>query len=247
MRHQMVKTKDVKQADQAIADLLNTENIERMGVFWGLPGTGKTTAVAHLANLYDGVYIRALGCSSVTSVLGDICLMLGGKRLLRRSDMVEYICHHLTTEAVTNNPVPPRPIFVDEADYCFRQVDILDSLRDIYDISGCPVILIGMENIARTIRENGRFARRITQWIEFVGIDIEDATQVAAEVCEVQVQPDLIDYLWRETSRNIGRFKIGLDKIEKFALSNGAATISRADWGNRPLYYDQPNFGKLRK
>jgi DNA transposition AAA+ family ATPase len=244
----MVKTKDVRSADSKVGDLLDpTADIETMGCLWGPPGTGKTTTLAYLTNLYDGIFIRALGCSTVTSILGDLCLMLGGKRLLRRADMVEFICERLTKEDGSDRPLAPRPIFVDEADYCFRQFEILDSLRDIYDISGCPVILVGMEDIARTIRENGRFARRITQWIEFKGLDLIDTAQVALETCEVEVREDLIEYVHRETAGNIGRVKIGLDKIEKFARGNGLTAISLADWGERPLYFDQPIFGKPTK
>jgi len=253
MRPQLVKTKDVRLADRAIEELLQAEDIERMGVLWGPPGTGKTTAIAHLATVHDGIFIRALGCSTVTSVLGDLCAMLGYKgkdgkmRMQRRTDMIEYICAHLTREEMTDKPLAPRPIFVDEADYCFQEFKILDSLRDIYDITKCPVILIGMEDIARTIRENGRFARRITQWIEFRGLDLDDTHQVAHEVCEVKVQPDLVEYIHKETRGNIGRAKIGLDKIEKYARGNGLKTIGRADWGDRPLYFDQPQFVKNQK
>lgn len=251
MRHQTVKTKDVRRFDQAIDDLLNTEEIERMGVLWGPPGTGKTTTLALLANKYNAVFIRALGCSTVTSILGDICQMLGyvgkdGKRMQRRTDMVEYICSRLTRDPDTHQPLPPRPIFVDEADYCFADTRILDAFRDIYDITKCPVILIGMEDIARTIRESGRFARRITQWIEFQGLDLEDTAQVARELCEVEVAADLIEYVHRETGGNIGRVKIGLSKVEKYARANRLQRVTATEWGERPLYFDQPVFGGRR-
>jgi len=140
----------------------------------------------------------------------------------------------------------PRPIFIDEADYCFRQFEMVDSLRDIYDLSGCPVILIGMEDIARRIRTHERIARRITQWIEFKGLDFDDTVQVESEVCEVKLAEDLIRHLHAATSGNIGRIIIGLTKIEKFALANGLDTISAADWGERPLYFDQPTFGRKK-
>jgi DNA transposition AAA+ family ATPase len=154
MKHVTVKTKDVRRFDQGIYDLLNrSKGVEGQGVVWGPPGVGKTTALTLLANDYDAVYIRALGCSTVTSILGDLCRYLGGERKCRRTDMVEYIVTKLT-KGTSGEPTPaPRPIIVDEADYCIRQFDIMDSLRDIYDISGCPVILVGMEDIARRLQE----------------------------------------------------------------------------------------------
>ncbi len=242
MRHEMVKTKDVRRFMQSVEDLLNRPmGTEGMGLLWGPPGTGKTTALAYVANVYDAVYVRAVGCWTVTSMLGDLCKELGGKRMLRRSDMVEFIVEELTRDGRQ-----PRPIFIDEADYCFRQFEMVDSLRDIYDLSGCPVILIGMEDIARRIRTHERIARRITQWIEFKGLDLDDTTQVANEVCEVRFTDDLSRHLHKETGGNIGRIIIGLTKIEKFALTNGLDVISLAQWGDRPLYFDQPTFGRKK-
>ncbi|MBV5341338.1 MAG: hypothetical protein J0665_17590, partial [Deltaproteobacteria bacterium] len=138
----------------------------------------------------------------------------------------------------------PRPIFIDEADYCLSNSEISDALRDIYDLSGCPVILIGMEDIARRLRNNKRIARRITQWIEFKGLNLDDSRIVAESCAEVAISEDLLQYLHAETSANIGRIIIGLTKIEKFALSNGLNEITLADWGNRLLYFDQPIFSK---
>jgi len=240
MKHKMAMTKNMRRFLQAIDDLLNRpQGTEGMGLLWGPPGEGKTTSVAYVANVYDGIFVRAVGCWTVTSMLGDLCRELGGKRMLRRSDMVEYIVHELTRDGRA-----PRPIFIDEADYCFRQFEMVDSLRDIYDLSGCPVILIGMEDIARRIRTNERIARRITQWIEFKGLDLEDTSMVASDCCEVALQTDLVRHLHRETGANIGRIIIGLSKIEQFAKTNGFSTVSLAQWGDRPLYFDQPSFGR---
>ena len=248
MKHVMVKTKDVRRFENGINELLNrSKGVEGQGVVWGPPGTGKTTALTLLANDFDAVYIRALGCSTVTSILGDLCRYLGGERKCRRTDMVDFIITKLT-KGVAGEPKPaPRPIIVDEADYCIKQFDIMDSLRDIYDISGCPVILVGMEDIARRLQENGRFARRLTQWIEFRGLDLDDTALVAEACCEVKIMPDLIEYVHAETIGNVGRIKVGLDKIEKFARANELAAVSLSDWGNRPLYFDQPIFGQARK
>lgn len=232
-------TKNVRKFRQAVDDLLNRPmGTEGMGLLWGDPGEGKSTAVAFVANSYDAIYVRAVGAWTVTSMLGDICNELGLSRMLRRSDMIRAIHQALADK--------PRPIFVDEADYLFRQFEMMDALRDIYDLSGCPVILIGMEDIARKIQAQGRFARRITQWIEFHGIDLDDTRVLAESVCDCSIAADLLKHLHDEARGNIGRCVIGISKIEKFAKANGLDCVNLGDWGDRPLFYDQPVFGKNR-
>jgi DNA transposition AAA+ family ATPase len=245
MKHVTVKTKDVTRFIQAVDDLLyRPESTEGMGVLWGPPGTGKTTALAYIVNIYDGIYIRAMTCSSITSILGDLCRAVGEERRLRKSDMVELIVNKLCKGDNGAPPPTPRPIFIDEADYLFRNFELVDILRDIYDTSGCPVIMVGMEDIARKIREHGRFARRITQWIEFKGLDLEDTAQVAMECCEVEIAECLLQHLHRETAGNIGRVIIGLSKIEGYAKMNRKNRITAKEWDNKPLYFDQPVFSK---
>jgi DNA transposition AAA+ family ATPase len=254
MRHKTVKTKDVRNFQQALDDLLDRpEGTEGMGVLWGPPGTGKSTSLAYFTNAYDGIFIRALTCSTVTSLLGDICTALGWvssnpnkRRMLRKADMVEFIIRKLT-RGESGEPDPlPRPIFVDEADYCFRQFELMDILRDIYDLSGCPVIFVGMEDIARKIKEQGRFARRITQWIEYKGLDLEDTIQVSSEVCDIELSRELIEYVHKETSGNIGRQIIALTRIERHARATNKTLIDLGTWGDRPLYFDQPTFARKR-
>ncbi|OHD22317.1 MAG: AAA family ATPase [Spirochaetes bacterium GWB1_59_5] len=241
MIYQTAMTKNMKRFTAAVDDLMNRPmGTEGMGLLWGEPGEGKSTAVAHVASTYDADYIRAMGCWTVTSMLGDICKALGyaGRRMCRRADMIAWII-----QRVAENP---RPLFIDEADYLFNQWSMLDALRDIYDTGGCPIILVGMEDIARRIQNEKRFARRVTQHIEFKGVDMDDAHCLATTVCETGVAPDLLEYLHREAAANIGRMVIGLSRIEKFGRANRLDQVTLKQWGERELFYDQPQFGRRR-
>jgi DNA transposition AAA+ family ATPase len=243
MKEKMAMTSNMRRFLTAVDDLLNRpRGTEGMGLLWGLPGEGKTTAIAHFVNATGGVYARAMSSWTVTSMLGYLCKELGGQRLLRRADMVDYIVEQLA------QPGKLRPIFIDEADHLFdkpKKFEMAESLRDIYDISGCPIILCGMENIARTVQAHGRFARRITQWIEFTGIDQADARTVADELCEVRIADCLLRHLHQEARGNIGRMVIGLTKIERLAKASALTTVTREHWGDRELFYDQPVFSTL--
>lgn len=237
MANKMAITKNVRRFIAAVNELLNrVHGIEGMGLLFGEPGEGKTTVIAYVCNMMNGVFIRANACMTVTSLLNAILAELGGAPMHRKAHLV----HEITRRLMEN----PRPIFIDEADYLLRQVDMLDTLRDIYDLTGSPVVLIGMEEIARKIQTNGRFARRITQWIEFKGLDLDDAKIVATTVCEVRVADDLLIHLHKAARANIGRMVVGLSKIDKLGKTNGLKEVTLQDWDDRPLFYDQPTFGK---
>lgn len=249
----LVKTKDVRRAAMHTAELLNREaDTEGMGVWFGPPGVGKTTSLGYVRGLYKGIYIRAMTCSTVTSILGDLCSALGWvspkpgvKRMLRKTDMVDFVIDRLTRDQDNpDRPVPQRPIFVDEADYAMRDFVLMDILRDIYDETKCPVIFVGMEDFARKLKEHSRFARRTVQWTEFHGLDRDDALQVAEERCETKLADDLFEHVFRETRGNIGRLVIALQFIDKFAIRNGVARLDLKEWGDRQLYFDQPVFGR---
>lgn len=238
MKNPFVNTQNYLRMLAAVKDLIDRPHgTEGMGLLYGDPGLGKTTAICKIVNLFDGVYLRAMGCWTVTSMLGAICRELGGERKLRRADMVEYIVQQLAEN--------PRPIFIDEADYVVNNQAMIDTLRDIYDFSGCPVILVGMENIARKVQNHGRLARRITQWIEFTGITLDDARNVAHQCCEVIVSADLLNHLHSKAQGNIGRIIIGLTKIENVAKASNVKTINLDLYGEQTqLFFDQPKFSR---
>ena len=99
-----------------------------------------------------------------------------------------------------------------------------------------------MEEMARKVQTNGRFARRITQWVEFRGISLKDARTLADTVCEVAVEDDLLTRLHEASKANIGRMTTGLSRIERLAKFNKIESMSLDVWGDRPFFFDQPNF-----
>lgn len=239
MKHEMAMTTNVRRFLAAVRALMDRPlGVEGMGLLWGQPGEGKSTTVAYATNTLDGVFLRANACWSTTSMLGALMVELGQPAGRFRAPMVDAAVRCLMEQ--------PRPIFIDEADYLLRQTDMLDVMRDIYDSTGCPVVLIGMETMARKVQANGRFARRITQWVEFCGINLSDARVLADTVCETGVADDLLAHLHRAARSNIGRMTTGLSRIEQLSRINGIDSVDMAQWGDRPLFFDQPTFRRRR-
>ncbi|MFH1857322.1 MAG: ATP-binding protein [Candidatus Omnitrophota bacterium] len=241
MKYELAKTKNVRTFLAVLNDLrVRPMGVEGMGILWGRPGEGKSTVLAYATNIFNGIFIRAKRSWTMTSLLEAIIFELHGVPGRRRSQMEDWIEKKLMEFR------EERIILVDEADYLFSSSmassDMLDVLRDIYDTTGTPIILAGMENIARRIQEEGRFARRITSWVEFQGIDLDDARIVADTICEVGVADDLLAHLHRECKASIGNIVPALSRIENLGKTTGIKTVDMAAWGDRPLYFAQPKF-----
>lgn len=249
MLKKMAITKNVWKLLFAVNTLKDAPHgIERMGLLYGLSGEGKTTSVDHVIDKVDGISLRAKRWWTMTSMLSELCTELRTPEKIRRSNRSAV----MAASAIEHLNANPRPLFIDEIDHLFvpqnlrNGTNILEAVRDIYDSVKVPVILVGEENSAINIQENGRFARRITQWVEFKGIDLEDARIVADTVAEVGVAEDLLSHLYQEAGANVGRIIVGIDAIERFGKSEGLTIVDLSAWRDRPFFFDQPAFARKR-
>ena len=249
MKKQMATTKNVRRLLSAVNTLKESPHgIERMGLLYGLSGEGKTTSIDHCIDKADGISLRVMRSWTMTSMLAALATELRCPEKIRRcnrsSVMTNSIIEHLNDN--------PRPLFVDEIDHLFvphnmrNGMNILETIRDIYDSVKVPVILVGEENSAINIQENGRFSRRITQWVEFKGIDQDDARIVADTVCEVEIADDLLSHLYQAAGANVGRIIVGIDGIERHGKALGLKAVDLATWGDKALFFDQPAFARKR-
>jgi DNA transposition AAA+ family ATPase len=201
---------------------------------YGTTGAGKTTAVTWLANRpnVDALFIRAQATwgDSKQSLLDALLLELEidavGRNAMRFRQVVEAM-----TEA-------SRPLIVDEIDYLvppFGNFILLEMLRDLHDITGIPILLVGMQGIERQMPKRKQLARRISDWVEFQPLDLEDARVLADTITEVHVTDDLLAALYEATRGIVGHLAVGLARIEKYARANRLEAISLADWGDRPF------------
>lgn len=235
MKHEIAMTQNVRRFMGVLRELHDRPpGLEGMGILWGRPGEGKSTTIAYAQAQTGGIFLRATAAWTMTALLQQLMRELQLPVQRHRQPMieaaVESLAHH------------PRPIFVDEADYLLRDGGVmLDVLRDVYDLAGSPLILIGMEEFARrlTLFGSGRFRRRVSHWTEFTGLVLADTRLVVDTLAEVQVADDLVSHLHHKCQGNIGRMVVGIARIEAFALQNNLDCVALADFGRtRPLYLD---------
>lgn len=230
MKHKTLPVKNVNRL-KAAGDALISRSLGMpgLGIVWGPTGYGKTTAVAWFVAQCHGVYVRALRLWSPKGMLAAIARELDiDVRGMNNGEVVDALIRRLAETG--------RPLFIDEADYIIESRRLLDTLRDIHDMSTCPVILIGMHGIEKRIKGNEQFTGRIAQWVPFQGIDHEDARLLADGLCEVGVSDDLLEALHQAASpangsgAEIRRMVVGLAHIEGHARRRGLQAMTLADW-----------------
>lgn len=186
MKVAVAKTKNLTNLMKA-ADSLRTRNIglPGIGLIWGLSGLGKTTAATWFCDQYDAVYVRAWSTWTPLSMLSSICAVLNLTAPSRIAPAIDQI--------VTSLARSQRPLFVDEADYLLGSARLLDTLRDLHDVSGTPIIVVGMGEFRRRAERKEQFAGRIMARVEFRPADLDDARITARELLDrVTVADDLL-------------------------------------------------------
>ncbi len=230
MKHRIVQVENVQRLVEASDALLARGlGMPGMGLVYGATGYGKTTAATWLVNRHRGVYVRALATSTPSSLLGGILHELGGRPGRSCAQMVEQAIQLL----VESN----RPLFIDEADYLIRSTRMVETLRDIHDLSTVPVIMIGMAGIERAIRERQQLTGRLAQWVQFGPASLADARLITEQLCEVMPDDRLIERLHRETKGAVRLLIVGLGQIEHYARARGQDRVTAAEWPQRRSFF----------
>lgn len=194
-----------------------------IGLLWGPSGYGKTTAAAWWRTQVDAVYVRALRTWTAGGMLHAILRELRAEAPARISAQVERVVDLLARTG--------RPLLLDEADYVVDKGALVDTLRDIHDLSEAPIILIGMEHIKRRVELREQMAGRVSQWVEFRGADLSDAKLLATTLAEVAIDDELIQKLHDAAAGSVRRVVVGLSQIERRAKTRALKKIGLADWG----------------
>jgi DNA transposition AAA+ family ATPase len=240
LKHSTIQIKNVTRlVDAGEALIRRAPGMPGMGLVWGATGYGKSTAVAWFVNRVNGVHVRALAVWSPAAMLDTIAreLELAPKGSCAR--VVEACARKLSE---TN-----RPLFIDEADYVVEKKVMTETLRDLHDLTGVPVILVGMEGIQRSIRARQQLTGRLAQWVEMQPCDIEDARMLADGLLDVRVGQELLARLHKRAAGSARLITVGLGRIEAYAKARGMKSIDAGEWkmGEEFFWGDAPARGRV--
>lgn len=213
-----VKTQNVKNFIGLVENLINKpKNIPKMGLVYGEPGLGKSQTALWLACKYDGIYLRASNLMTGRWLLEELVKELDEIPRFLTSDNFNIVVKKLKQK--------PQVIFIDEIDYLVNNYKTIETLRDIHDETGCPIIFIGMGLAHRKLERYKHLYDRFSEILKFETFGVDDLSQIIGKLSEITFTPDAIEYIHTKYNRFRQIVQL-INQMETFVKDNNLAEIN---------------------
>lgn len=237
MKNTFLKTKNVKMFTTLMDTLKNLPvNVPKMALVYGEQGLGKTeTLLWWVMQNYDiAIYVRANNKMTSRWLMHDILSQLDTSRYGRLEDNFNAIEKQLK--------VNPKIIIVDEVDYLIANKSI-ETLRDIHDKTGIPIVLVGMADCDRKLSKLSHIYGRLYSILKFQAFNKQDINEIVTSLSDIEFSDDAIDFIANKTNKFREIAKI-IDKIEKLSKTNSINYVDAEVIRN--LLYERKNIATLQ-
>ena len=217
MHKLFVKTRNVKNFIGLMNNLIDKSNdVPKMGLIYGDPGLGKTQTAVWWATNNDAVYVRAQNKMTCRWLLEKIVYELGESPSRKMADLIEQCITHLRLK--------PQVIIIDEVDYLINRHRIVETLRDLHDLTGVPMVLIGMQEAKTKLGKYRHLYDRISEIIEFKPFSKDDLDVIIEELSEIKITDEAKEIFFEKINRFRQVIK-GISLLENLAKTNGLNKI----------------------
>jgi DNA transposition AAA+ family ATPase len=220
MKNEFIYTNNVKSMFE-LADLLmnNDVNTPGLGLYYGEPGLGKTEAAQHLClERTDYVYIRAKTAWTIRWMLNDLLNEVNEQGSGRTELAYERIVKVLREQ--------PRLIVIDEVDHMMHDSKVIETLRDIYDESGNPFLMVGMQGAERKLKRFPHLYSRFAEVKVAEKISSKEIMLVADRLCELPMEDKIAGWIYERTNGEFRKIMRWLKYYERKALANSQSSIN---------------------
>ncbi len=219
MRKLFATTSNVERLVDAMTRIIVREDgVPGMGLLYGEPGLGKTKSSLWWAARNDGIFVRTKKLMTGRWLLEEIVAELGEAPAFRTADLFRQIRDQLLER--------PRAIFIDEIDMLDGR--IIETLRDVYDETNAPMILIGMGQADKKLMRYKHLWDRLSEVVKFNELSPADISGVAAQLCETPLAEDAVSFIHGQGTR-FRRVMLWLYRAEAIAKRNRLSIIAAAD------------------
>ncbi|WP_323036223.1 ATP-binding protein [Pararhodobacter sp.] len=199
-----------------------------MACFYGWSGFGKSTAAIYAANKFQAVLVQCKSSWTKKNLCKAVLAELGLPAKGNTADLVDQISAQLAVHGM--------PLIIDEADHLIAR-KMVEIVRDIYEGSQAPVILIGEELLPQKLKEWERVHGRMLDWVAAEPADLADLNHLAPIYAPgIAITADLRVELLRMSHGSTRRVCVNLAKLGEQAQVLGVDEMSRANFDPREFF-----------
>ena len=226
--------KDVTAAISNVVHLLDAHNFltttrkEKMLCLYGKPGLGKSQGCDLLSRQERALYFQCPPNPTPYAFVRALAIKINAPYGRSLSGQLQKLVEFFQSAR--------RSLMMDEAGRMFwRHRDKLAEIcRYIHDEANIPVILVGIEDLPMELSRYPQLADRI-HFLEFQPWTKEDVALVAKTCCEVRLNKDLLQAIYKFTGGNGRLVTRCFEHIERHGQALGLESIGVKEWGNQPF------------
>jgi DNA transposition AAA+ family ATPase len=193
-----------------------------MGLVFGDPGLGKTETALQYASQNDSLYIRMKKLMNARWFLRQLAQDLGGGYFWRTMDLFDEVIRLLSREK-------KRTLILDEVDYFTADSKVIETIRDLADITGTPMIFIGMQQADKRLMRYPHLYDRFIEIAKFMPLDREDVQKMTKELSEIQFSDDAIDRITHDSEGKVRKILALIHRAEYTARGSKNKVIEGKD------------------
>lgn len=234
MRKMFVRTENYMRFTDGIQKVESRGAAEAgMMLVHGAPGFGKTSVVEHWALEVGALYLRANVDWTPRYFLAELFKVLFPKAEPRgTSRQLFELLLSMLKDGTT-------PLVIDEAEFTLHNnAAVLEKVRDFSDRAEMTVVLIGMQDVARSVAKFKQINSRIAHVVEFAPATPADVTQACDQLCEVRLTPALKAEVHRMSGGRMREVLNIIASIERIATASGLEEVDAQDLEGVALSFD---------
>jgi replication-associated recombination protein RarA len=232
MKQVLSKIENVQKANATLNYLTSRPRSEMvgLGLIYGAPGLGKTrwaqrTAYANNYHIYLRIDAAETQRSFLRKLYTSLQFTYGIPREIKGSKQKFYLeSVDILVEA------PQTVIFIDEIDYAFRDKKLLGSIRDLADETLATIVLIGMQDAKQSLlKANVHYFDRCNSFCEFRKLTAADTALICAEVPEVDLDMEVVNYIHGKTKGTLRQIIKAIDHFERIGRAKKLKALAMKD------------------
>lgn len=223
MQDKFVEIKNAKRFRAAVGRIHhhNLKGVERMCLIFGDPGLGKTETALQYASGNGAIFLRMRKLMNARWLLRDLVRELG--------DYPARYIEGLFNQTVELLEKKKKTLILDEVDYFSNDSKVTETLRDLHDLTGTPMIFIGMSKADSRLKRYPHLYDRFVEVVKFLPLDREDVGLMVKELSNVSFSEDGIERIVELSEGKIRRVLSLIHRGEYIAQNAKLKSISGKD------------------